>query len=353
MTNKFQQFWEKPTNAKPIIIIGAGDIVNDAHMPAYKKAGFSVTGVFDIDEAKAIKLAEKWGINKIYTSISEASASGQEHIYDVAVPPSVMVKVLEQLPDNVAVLIQKPMGECLEQAKEIQDVCHRKNLTAAINFQLRFSPMMLAIRDAINSGVLGDVLDIDLNINISTPWESFPFLKKMERVEVGVHSIHYFDLIRSLVGNPDGVFVRSLADPRAAEFAQTRTSAILDYGEKLRVTLSINHNHGFDPKFQDASFRVEGSKGCMKAKIGVLMNYPNGEPDELWLCKEQEPWQQIELEGSWFPDAFIGTMSNLQRFDSGEDDTLLTSVGDAIQTMSLIEACFISMKVPSVPLSLT
>ena len=350
MDSKLQQFWKMPTNAKPIIVIGAGDIVNDAHMPAYKKAGFSVVGVFDIDGTKALELAEKWGVKQIFSSISEASASGTEYVYDVAVPPSVMVEVLEQLPNNVAVLIQKPMGENLAQAKEIQAVCLRKNLTASINFQLRFSPMMLAIRDAINSGILGDILDIDLNINISTPWELFPFLKKMQRVEVGVHSIHYFDLIRSLVGNPDGVFVRSLADPRAPEFAQTRTSAILDYGEQLRVTLSINHNHGFDPKFQEASFRVEGSKGCMKAKLGVLLNYPNGEPDELWLCKAQEPWQQIELKGSWFPDAFIGTMSNLQRFDSGEDDILLVSIDDAIQTMSLIEACFTSMKSPATPL---
>ena len=352
MNSQLQQRWEMPANAKPIIIMGAGDIVNDAHMPAYKKAGFSVAGVFDIDEDKALKLAEKWGINKTFSTINEASASGQKHIYDIAVPPSVIVTVLEQLPDNVAVLIQKPMGENLEQAMEIREVCQRKNLTASINFQLRFSPMMLAIRDAINSGILGDVLDIDLNINISTPWELFPFLKKMKRVEVGVHSIHYFDLIRSLVGNPDGVFARSLADPRVVGLAQTRTSAILDYGEQLRVTLSINHNHKFDPKFQNASFRVEGTKGCMKAKLGALMNYPEGQPDELWLCKEQEPWQKIELEGSWFPDAFIGTMSNLQRFDSGEDDTLLVSIDDAIQTMSLVEACFISMKTPSTPLSL-
>ena len=73
MDSKLQQFWEMPTNAKPIIVIGAGDIVNDAHMPAYKKAGFSVAGVFDIDNGKALKLADKWGINKIFSSIWNCS----------------------------------------------------------------------------------------------------------------------------------------------------------------------------------------------------------------------------------------------------------------------------------------
>ncbi len=353
MANNLEQFWQKPTVAKPIIIIGAGDIVNDAHLPAYKKAGFAVAGIFDLDNDRASELAKKWQLGQVFSSMSEATKSGDEHIYDVAVPPTAIPKVLELLPDGVAVLIQKPMGENLTRAKEIQRICQRKNLIAAVNFQLRFSPMMLAIRDAIKSGMLGDVLDVEFHVNISTPWDAFPFLKEMERVEVAIHSIHYLDLIRSLVGNPQGVFVRSLADPRAPEFAQTRTSAILDYGENLRATLSINHNHNFDEKFQDASFRVEGSQGCMVAKIGVLMNYPDGQPDELWLNHSKDSWQQIELEGGWFPDAFIGTMSNLQRFEAGEDKFLLTSIDDSIQTMSLVEACFTSMKTPAVPLTLT
>ena len=33
----------------PICIIGAGGIVNDAHLPAYKIAGYNVHGIFDVD----------------------------------------------------------------------------------------------------------------------------------------------------------------------------------------------------------------------------------------------------------------------------------------------------------------
>ena len=32
--------WELPKNKKPIVIIGAGGIESDAHLPAYKKANF-------------------------------------------------------------------------------------------------------------------------------------------------------------------------------------------------------------------------------------------------------------------------------------------------------------------------
>ena len=174
----------------------------------------------------------------------------------------------------------------------------------------------------------------------------------MERVEIAVHSIHYLDTIRAIAGNPDGVFARTMGDPRAKDFAQTRTSVILDYGKKLRGLMSINHNHQCGRKFQDAMFRFEGTEGSMMVKLGVCYDYPNGEADELWTCKNGGEWEQIKLEGSWFIESFIGTMSNVQRFDAGEDDTLFSSVEDGFQTMALVEACFEANALPSVPLKL-
>lgn len=352
MSQELSQSWPLPSQAKPIVIIGAGDIVNDAHLPAYKKAGFSVAGIYDVDKERAEALAEKWNIENVYKSMEEVTANGTTCIYDSATPPSAIINVIKNLPDGAAVLIQKPLGEDVEQAKIIRDLCHSKNLKAAVNFQLRFSPMMLAVRDAMQSDLLGDLLDVEVHINISTPWHLFPFLKKMERVEITVHSIHYLDLIRSLAGNPEGVFVRSIADPRVPELAQTRTSAILDYGDTLRAVLSINHNHDFGREFQNATIRFEGTQGCILVKLGLLLNYPNGEPDEFWFSESGKDWQQVELQGSWFPDAFIGVMSNLQRFDAGEDTELLTRVDDAVETMNLIEACFTSNQTQATPLTI-
>ena len=46
------QTWPIPTKTSPIIIIGTGGIVKDAHLPAYKKAGFNVAGLYDVDKEK-------------------------------------------------------------------------------------------------------------------------------------------------------------------------------------------------------------------------------------------------------------------------------------------------------------
>ena len=60
------------------------------------------------------------------------------------------------------------MGESIEQAKEILDICHAKNLTAGVNFQLRQAPYMIAARKLIQDGVIGDIVDIDWSCGTSS-----------------------------------------------------------------------------------------------------------------------------------------------------------------------------------------
>lgn len=343
---RLRDSWRRPTSPKPIAIIGSGGIVADAHLPAYAKAGFPVAGLFDLDRERAAKLARQWSIPTVFASLQEAAAA--DVVFDVAAPPVAHREILSALPVGAAVLIQKPLGLDLVEASAIRELVRARRLTAAVNFQLRYSAMMLAIADAIAKGMLGELTEIEVHINLVTPWTLFPHLKPNPRVEIVSHSIHYLDAIRALAGDPQAVMARSCGHP-ASELAQTRTTAMLDYGYPLRVALSINHHHDFGRKFQDASFRVEGTNGAMVAKLGVLLDYPKGEPDELWFAPLGGPWERVPLSGGWFPDAFIGPMANLQRFAQGEDVILATAVEDGWRTMALVEACYRSNETPGTP----
>ncbi len=344
--SNLRQAWPRPSRPRPIVIIGAGGIVNDAHLPAYRLAEFPVAGIFDIDRGRAEALAVKWGL-KVFASLAEAAAV-KDAVFDLATPPAAHIDVLSALPEGSAALIQKPMGRDLDEATRILQLARDRKLTAAVNFQLRFAPMMLALADALERGLLGRLIDVEIHLNILTPWHLFPFLKGLPRIEIAVHSIHYFDFIRALLGNPTGVYARTMGHP-LSDMAQTRTSAILDFGDQVRCTLSINHDHDFGRRFQDSTFRFEGDRGVAVVKMGILLNYPEGEPDELWISEKGKDWQQVPLEGRWFPHAFVGKMSNLQRFAAGEDPTLISSVEDAWHTMALVEACFTSSAAPATP----
>ena len=200
---------------------------------------------------------------------------------------------------------------------------------------------MLAIQDFVRHGETGDIVDFDIRLNLRTPWELFPFLRNEPRVEMLVHSIHYLDLVRLFLGNPRGVFARTVKHPKLPELAGTRSSIILDYGDRVRCCFSINHCHPFGTKHTDASVRIEGTEGCAVATLGLLLDYPRGRPDRLEVFGRSRPeWIEVPLMGGWFPDGFVGTMSNLQRFAAGEDDALISPVKDAYQTMLLVEACY-------------
>lgn len=341
--NGLRQHWPMPASPRPIVIIGAGGIVQDAHLPAYRKAGFAVAGLFDTDQDRAQSVAEAWDVPQVFASLEEAAR--QDALFDIAVPPVAHRAILNALPHGAAVLLQKPMGLNLAEADAIRSVCRERDLTAAVNFQLRFSPMMLAVGDAIARGLLGELVDIEVHLNLVTPWHLFPHLNDNPHVEIVSHSIHYLDTIRAMIGDPVSVFARSYGHPSSL-LTDTRTSAILDYGPTLRVTLSINHHHDFGRQFQDAAFRVEGTKGAAMVKLGLLLDYPAGEPDELWIARTGGPWERQPLAGGWFPDAFIGPMANLQRHVAGEDDRLCTDVEDAWRTMRLVEACYQSNAQP-------
>lgn len=343
------QAWPLPSKPRPIVTFGAGSIVSDAHSPAYRKGGFPIAGIYDPDHDKAKTLAEKWGVTA-YSTVEEA-ASVEGAIFDLATPPAAHAKVLASLPDGSAVLIQKPMGSDLAAATEILKICRDKNLKAAVNFQLRFAPMMLALKDAIARGLLGEVVDFEVHLALDTPWELWSFLEGLPRIEIAMHSIHYLDLIRQVLGDPKGVHAKSIGHPNH-KMAQTRTTAILDYGDRVRCAVSINHDHKFGRKHQACEFRVSGTDGAAYVQLGVNLDYPRGEPDILEIYpKGGNGWVNVPLQGTWFPDAFVGRMANLQRYAADEDLELVSSVEDAWCTMALVEALYASSAAPATPLA--
>lgn len=351
METREQSGWPMPTRPLPIVAVGAGGIQRDAHLPAYRAAGFEVAGITDPNRAQAEALARDFGIDHVFNDLDAAVARfGTGAVYDLATPPGAIAEVLSALPAGASVQIQKPMGATLEQARRIRDLIRDRGLVAKVNFQLRFTPMMLAATRMIREGEIGTLTEIEAQVNVFTPWHMFPFLKGTERLEIALHSIHYLDLIRAVAGEPEGVFCRSLPDPRSKGYAQTRTSAILDYGPDLRALINTGHNHRGGARFQVAQFRFEGTKGEMIARLGVLHDYPRGAPDALWIARAGGDWEEVPLAGNWFPDAFAGSMAHLQRYAAGEDPTLISDAADGFATMALVEACYTANEVAGTPI---
>jgi predicted dehydrogenase len=347
----------RPKQVRPIIVIGAGGIARAAHLPAYEKAGFPVIGLMDQDSAKAAELASERGIPRTFSSVAEAVRfAPPDAIFDVAVPASQLVHILSQFNNGATVLMQKPMGEALQEAVIIRDLCRKKEFIAAVNFSLRYSPNNLAIASLANAGLLGEIHDIEVQTSTYTPWQLWTFLATAPRLEILYHSIHYFDLIRSWLGNPQSVLARTVRNPHTANLAATKTVAILDYGDSKRVFVATNHNHNFGPEHQHSFVQWEGLRGAARITMGVNLDYPTGKPDTADYAERGSTtsprWHSLPLGGNNFPDAFMGTMGALQSFAEGSASTLPTHFEDAFQTMALVEALYRSSERPGEPLAI-
>jgi predicted dehydrogenase len=335
-----------PKQTRPIVIIGAGGIVRAAHLPAYEKGKFSVIGLMDQNLERAESLAKSHAIAHTFDNIHSAvQFAPKDVVYDIAVPASQLPHILPHIPDGSAVLMQKPMGETLQDARIIRDLCRTKRLTASVNFSLRYAPNNLAISALAKAGLLGDLHDLQVQTTTFTPWDLWTFLSTAPRLEILYHSIHYFDLIRSWLGNPNSVYAKTVSNPHTATLAATKTIAILDYGENMRVFVASNHHHNFGQKHQHSFVQWEGTLGAARIRMGLNLDYPIGIPDTAEFAERgctEECWQSLPVAGANIPDGFIGTMGALQAFVEGSTSSLPTHYEDAFQTMALVEALYSS-----------
>lgn len=336
MTNK---------NLAPICIIGAGGIVADAHLPAYRIAGYRVAGIVNRNKQKAAALAAQFKIEAVYDSLEQMVAEhGTGVVYDFALPASEIIPVLEQLPDGATVLIQKPYGESLKEARAIHALAKKKQLLAGVNFQMRFAPYMLEVRQMIADGKIGTITDLEVYVNVHTPWNLWEFLFSKDRMEINYHSIHYIDLIRSFLGTPSKVYARTFKHPDAMQLASVKSNIIMDYGDMVRAVIHTNHNHNYNFQKQESYVKIEGTKGAVKITFGALIHYPHGVPDSFeYILTEQgseAQWHTKAIDGTWFPHAFIGTMQQMQLAKAGIVTTPENSIDDALQTMICVEAAY-------------
>ncbi|NUR55448.1 MAG: Gfo/Idh/MocA family oxidoreductase [Acidobacteria bacterium] len=339
MDTALTQAWPTPTRPTPIVLIGAGAIARTAHLPAYQRLRFPVAGVFDINSDVARATADSFRIGQVFETVDQACTAGAV-VFDLAVPGDQILAILERLPVGAAVLIQKPMGRDLAEARRILQCARDRRLVAAVNFQLRFSPGMLALHDLLEHDALGALVDIDVRIVIDQPWHLWTFMERAPRLEIVYHSIHYLDAIRWLAGEPSGAYCRAVAHPDMPRLRDTRSSIILNYGDHLRCSLVMNHTHRAGPQHRTSQLIVEGTRGAARLTWGVNLSYPSGPPDTMEVAIGGGGWQEVPLRGSWFIEAFEGPMSNLQRYVAGEDPILMGAVDDAIKTMAVTEACY-------------
>ncbi len=331
--------------------VGAGFIMRDVQLVAYRNAGYHVAAISARRPAQAREVAQLRGIPVVFDRWEELLADPGIEVLDIAVPPHVQPEILLAAAQRArhlkGVLAQKPLAMNYRQARQIVEACAAAGLRVAVNQNMRYDQSIRALKTLLERGDLGEPVLATIEMRAIPHW--MPWVRDYNRLTLLVMSIHHLDTFRYLFGEPESVYASARPDPRTAfPHRDGVVMYILEYAGGLRASAWDDVWAG--PAREGAApdiyikWRVEGTDGLAQGTIG-WPGYPNAVPSTLAFATRRAPdcWLTPRWKEVWFPDAFEGTMGEL--LDSiALDREPVISARDNLNTMALVDACYRSIE---------
>jgi predicted dehydrogenase len=326
-------------------ILGSGFIVNDCHLVSYRKAGFNPVAIASRTRANAAKVAEQHGISKVYDSYGQLLDDPSIEVLDIAVTPDIQLELIRGACNRKTlrgILAQKPLAMNLAEAREAVRLCESAGIKLAVNQNMRYDPSVRATHRLLDKGTLGEpvIATIDMRgIPHFQPWQ-----KSLGWVTLRIMSIHHLDCLRYWFGDAQRIFCSTRPDPRT-KFPHSDGICIytLEYSSGLRCV-------GIDdiwtgparegcPADISIRYRIEGTAGLAMGEVGWCKD-PYTSPSTLrYARKGDADFRVAKLAGSWFPDAFAGTMAQLLVAIEQRDEPAISG-RDNLKTMALVDAAY-------------
>ncbi len=201
-----------------LAVIGCGDIAGFMALVSRLTPQVRLCACCDVDAARAEAFARKHGIPQVFTDYAGAlEKSGAQAVY-LAVPHDLhFPMILEAVAAGKAVFVEKPLTRTLEEARQI--VSAASGAKVGVNYQYRYDGGCYALARAVQSGVLGQVHAIRINV----PWhreaayfDGAPWHKRVARAGGGTlitQGSHFLDVALWALGEPPLSAVGYTASP--------------------------------------------------------------------------------------------------------------------------------------------
>lgn len=331
-------------------VIGAGFIVRDCHLPAYRDAGFRVEGIYSRTLDKAESVAKLHGIPQIAGTLDELLDNPEINVLDVAVPPAQQPEVIRQITRHRAchghlrgILAQKPLAMSPAEAFDIVEQCRDAGLVLQVNQNMRYDPAARVAKHLLENGVLGEPVLATVNMRAVPHW--MPWARDGRSLATYIMSIHHLDCFRYWLGDPERVIASTRPDPRTSfTHVDGLNLYVLEYQNGVRAAAWDDVwagpvHEGAAPEIA-IDWRIEGTKGLALGRIG-WPGWPERVPSTLKFSTvdDQGAWHEPKWSTAWFPDAFSGTMAGLlTALEQGTEPDI--NGEDNLKTIALCEAVF-------------
>ena len=130
--------------------IGAGFIMRDCHLVAYRNAGYHVVAITSQPPEQAREVARLRGVPTVYNTNEELIADPSIEVLDIAVPPNFELPIVREAVKHAGhikgILAQKPLGTNYQEAKEIVRLSREAGITLGVNQNMRYDQSIRALK---------------------------------------------------------------------------------------------------------------------------------------------------------------------------------------------------------------
>jgi predicted dehydrogenase len=296
----------RPKSYKPnIALIGTGGI-SEFHLKAYRACGYQVAALHNRTRGKAeAKRNEFYPAAEVCDDYRDILARDDIEVVDITPHPDDRIPIIRAaLEAGKHVLSQKPFALDLQTAAGLADLAEARGVKLAVNQNGRWAPHFSYMRNAIASGLIGNVTSADFSLQWDQTWiagiEGFESIQHLILYDFG---IHWFDIASCFMGDasPQRIFAAATQFAGQDYRPPALASAIIDYPEaQVRMAFNAHTKLG-----EQDTTTVVGTKGTLRSTGPGLNEQPQM---EIFLEAGEVA---VPLAGCWFENGFQGTMGEL------------------------------------------
>ena len=284
-------------------VVGCGGITKH-HLRAYQAAGYRVTALCDvIPEAAEKRRDEFYPEAQVFSDYRELLDLKQIEVVDVTTHPEIRVPIIADcLKARKHVLSQKPYVLDLDDGEMLADLADKEGVLLAVNQNARWAPHFSYMREAVQTGLIGTVASVHCGVHWDHSWVRGTMFEKVYHLILYDFAIHWFDFLSTIMGNqrPLRLFASTAVSPTQDIMPALMGQAAIEY-PRAQATLVFD-GHAQHSPWDDGY--IAGSHGTLRS-FGPSVNRQTVE-----LSRDGGDYRP-NLEGSWFPDGFHGTMGEL------------------------------------------
>ena len=254
-------------------LIGCGFFAQN-HLNAWNDiAGVELAAVCDSDLAKAEAAKQRFAVAHAYGDAARMFAEERLDFVDIVTTmPSHRALVELAARHRVPTVVQKPFAPRWEDCLAMVEACRAAGVPLMVHENFRFQTPMLAVREVLRSGAIGDVYFG--RISFRTGYDVYanqPYLAREEQFIILDLGIHVLDIARVFLGDVDSLYCQAQSIKPGIRGEDMATMLLRHRGGATSI-VDCSYASRLEPDpFPQTLVHLEGTRGSLRLLEGLEM----------------------------------------------------------------------------------